>query len=137
MKIDVANIEDSYHVHCNMVEYMKDIGEDFKLNPSIWMQYFANPFFVCVIGTHGKRQTVGQIWGIKDPINKSFILGGIFIRRKFRKKTKFLLPLIRGIRKEIDGNDIKNIVFSANETTQKRALRRKFKLDKFLMERAI
>jgi len=139
MRVMNADIGHVYHVHKNYVDYLKDIKGDWKTAEKDylrWTPVFSDLGFFCLIGMHGWRST-GQIWGYLDKDNGKVVLDGFFVKRGFRNKRKFLVPMYVALKDLLKQNGIKKIECEINEAITGCLTRKKFKVSRIMVERDI
>ena len=136
MKADMGHI---YYVHKNYVDYLKDTKGDWKAAETDylrWTPVFSNLDFFCLIGMHGRKST-GQVWGFFDPKEKKVMLEGFFVKRAFRNKRKFVVPMYVALKELLKENGIKKIECETSETITSCLMRKKFKVSRIMVEREI
>lgn len=139
MRIRRADIADVYHVHKNYVDYLKDTKGDWKTAEQDylrWTPVFSNSSFFCLIGMHGRKST-GQVWGKMDLKSEKMILDGFFVKRAFRNKRKFVVPMYVALKDLLKENGIKKIECEINEAITGCLTRKKFKISRIIVEREI
>lgn len=122
MRIVEASLGDVYWVHKLYSEYIVDTKqEDQSHSINAWLSKFSKPGFFCFMGAHGKKYT-GMVWG--ELREGRAEVEGVLVRRVYRGELRFVLPLVRTLKKYLIDSQIVDISILLPETYTK-ALARK------------